>query len=299
MRRRVSAIGPNRSTAWPAITARSTGSTSGGRFEASNRASQRRSSSIRRIRLRLVVDTLERGPVPGHVPLAGEGEARLGLDDRERRPQLVRRVGGEVELAAARRLDRRRDPPADRDARRGTPPRGGTARSAAPRGSTFWRVSLTASSDWPITTQSSPTAWPASRRSTPLIVAVIGPRTPVYSAGRAGFVLSVWTWPSESTAQTTTGAPPNRSGGGASYGWSSLAVVVVEPDERRRDPLVDLVGEVALDDRDRRATQTARYATATTAVARRATRIETRRTLGSAAAATVTPPRAGSRRRGP
>ena len=39
----------------------------------------------------------------------------MGLDDRERRPQLVRRVGGELELAAAGRLDRRGDPPADGD----------------------------------------------------------------------------------------------------------------------------------------------------------------------------------------
>ena len=39
------------------------------------------------------------------------------------------------------------------------------------------RVSLTGSSDWPMTIQSSPTCWPARRSSTPSIVAVIGLET--------------------------------------------------------------------------------------------------------------------------
>ena len=83
-----------------------------------------------------------------------------------------------------------------------------------------------------------------------MIVAVTGPRTPVYSAGRAGFVLSVWTWPPE-----FDGPDHDRGAAEPLRRWGLVrvvvaAVVVVEPDERRGDPLVDLVGEVALDDRD-------------------------------------------------
>ena len=65
--------------------------------------------------LRLVVDPVERRAVPADVAVLGEGEAGVGLDDRQRRSQLMRGVGGEVELALARGLDRRADPAADRD----------------------------------------------------------------------------------------------------------------------------------------------------------------------------------------
>ncbi len=62
----------------------------------------------------LDVDLAERGAVPLGVAVLGQGQARVRLDDRQRRPQLVRRVGGELELADAGLLDRRGDPPSDR-----------------------------------------------------------------------------------------------------------------------------------------------------------------------------------------
>ncbi len=53
------------------------------------------------------------------VPLAAaflcQCETRMGLDHRQRRPQLVRRVGGELHLALARLLDRGRDTASDGD----------------------------------------------------------------------------------------------------------------------------------------------------------------------------------------
>jgi hypothetical protein len=64
--------------------------------------------------LQLGVDSPERRPVPGSVARPGKGQRRLSLDDRQRRPQFVRGVGGEFELALAGPLDRHRDAPADR-----------------------------------------------------------------------------------------------------------------------------------------------------------------------------------------
>ena len=93
---------------------RSTGSVSGWPWVASNRASQSRSSSEPVHPLRLEVDPLERGPVPGLRAVLGQGQAGMGLDDRQRRPQLVRGVRGELELAAPGDLDRGGDPAADR-----------------------------------------------------------------------------------------------------------------------------------------------------------------------------------------
>src|SRR5207237_10445162 len=65
--------------------------------------------------LRLGVDPGERVAIPVGWSLLGKSEARLRLDDGEWCPQLVRRVGRELELAAPRRLDWGRNPPADRD----------------------------------------------------------------------------------------------------------------------------------------------------------------------------------------
>ena len=115
VRCRASAIGPNRSTACAAMIARSTGSAFGGR--ASRRSGRATagpraagaSASTRGRPARRPRDT------SAASRSCGEGEAGVGLDDRERRPQLVRGVGGEVQLALAGALDRRGDTPADRD----------------------------------------------------------------------------------------------------------------------------------------------------------------------------------------
>ena len=53
--------------------------------------------------LRLRGRSARRRAIPRRVSLLREGEARLGLDHRQRRAQLVRGVGGELELALARR----------------------------------------------------------------------------------------------------------------------------------------------------------------------------------------------------
>ena len=97
---------------------------------ASKRASQSMSSSIRRIRLDS--RSTRSNAVRYQATSRSWASARLvcaSMTD-ERRPQLVRRVGGEVELAAAGGLDRRCDAPADAT-RRGTPRPAGSARSAA------------------------------------------------------------------------------------------------------------------------------------------------------------------------
>ena len=112
---RVSARPPNRSTACAARTPRSTGSTFGwppGGVEAGEPQQVVEQPAHA---LRLAVDPPEGRPVPGGVAILREREARVRLDDRERRPQLVRGVGGELELALAGRLDRRGDAPADGD----------------------------------------------------------------------------------------------------------------------------------------------------------------------------------------
>ena len=64
--------------------------------------------------LGLAVDALEgaRGTSSASRSLR-EGQGRVGLDHGERRPQLVRGIGGELQLAPAGGLDRRRDAPAD------------------------------------------------------------------------------------------------------------------------------------------------------------------------------------------
>ena len=67
----------------------------------------------------------------------------------ERRPQLVRGVGGEVELALAGGLDRLGDTSADGDRAEEDDQRAGSARSAARARMTVARVSLTGSSDLP------------------------------------------------------------------------------------------------------------------------------------------------------
>ena len=81
----------------------------------SKRASHSRSSSRRRIRAAFAVDPPEGVAVPLGAAFLRQGEARVGLDDRQRRAQLVRRVGGELHLPLARLLDGRRDAPADGD----------------------------------------------------------------------------------------------------------------------------------------------------------------------------------------
>ncbi len=54
---------------------------------------------------RLALDALEGVAVPGRVALGSQRQAGIGLDDRERRSQLVRRVRGEGQLALPRALD--------------------------------------------------------------------------------------------------------------------------------------------------------------------------------------------------
>ncbi len=61
----------------------------------------------------LGVDAPEGRTVPDRIPFAGEGERRLGLDDRQGRPQLVRGIGGELDPALAGPLDREGDAPPD------------------------------------------------------------------------------------------------------------------------------------------------------------------------------------------
>ena len=61
----------------------------------------------------LRADPLEGVPVPGRVAVLAEREARLGLDDGERGPELVGGVGGELELALPGELDRGADAATD------------------------------------------------------------------------------------------------------------------------------------------------------------------------------------------
>ena len=56
---------------------------------------------------------LEGMPIPGGIPILAERQAGLRLDDRKGGSQLVRGVGGELELALPGKLDRSADPPAD------------------------------------------------------------------------------------------------------------------------------------------------------------------------------------------
>ena len=154
---------------------------------ASNRASQSMSSSSRRIRF--VSWSTRPNAARYHAASAvlGEGQARVGLDDRERRAQLVRGVGGELELAAARRLDRRRDPPADRHRAEEHRARAGSARSAAPPTMTSLARRVTASmrlgdDDAVVADLGARRARTSCRRWSPSP----GRETLMYSAGRAG-----------------------------------------------------------------------------------------------------------------
>ena len=199
--------------------------------------------------LGLVVDTLERGPGPGHVALAGEGEARLGLDDRERRPQLVRRVGGEVELAAARCLDRRRDPPADPERAEEHRPeeerRDQQLRDDHVLAGLADRLERLADHD-PVVADGlagEPEIDAVDRRGDrPADAGVLGGKGRVRAVG-VDLAARI-----DGPDHDRGAAEPLRRRGLVRV--VVVAVVVVEPDERCRDPLVDLVGEVALDDRD-------------------------------------------------
>src|SRR5712691_8780332 len=118
--------------------------------------------------------------------------------------------------------------------------------------------------------------------STPPIVAVVGWLTWTYAAGRTASEVWVSTWPSLWTSQRISGAPPRRSGGGASYGPPSGGPLC---GRRTNDNVIRWsIWSVRLRwTMSTTAIATARYTIATTAVAARATRIEMRRTLGRAA----------------
>ena len=60
----------------------------------------------------LALDAGQRVPVLGRLARAGQGHVGFGPDHAERRAQLVRGVGGELQLAAPRLLDRRQRPQA-------------------------------------------------------------------------------------------------------------------------------------------------------------------------------------------
>ena len=119
--------------------------------------------------------TRHRGPAPGR--------ACARLDDRERRPARAR-VGGELDLASARRLDRRRDPAADGDRAQEHGKEQIGATSSQPTTSVRW-ASVTESMAWATMTRSSPTCAPAIRTCVPAIVAVTGPVTLARSVGRS------------------------------------------------------------------------------------------------------------------
>ena len=138
----------------------------------------------------------------------------MRLDHRERRPQLVRRVGGEVQLAPAGRLDRRRDAAADRH--RAEEHRGEEDRRDQELGEDDRRARVVdGSSDCPTITQSSPTCRPGEpevdaadrRRGRAHDAAELGREGRVAGRGRE-------TLPSDSTGQTRSGAPTGRSVGG-------------------------------------------------------------------------------------
>ena len=110
---RASATTPNRSTVWAASTARSTGSALGLTLRGVEARQPQQVVEQAAHPLRLAVDALERRPVPLRRAVLRQGQAGVRLDDRQRRAQLVRGVGRELQLALAGGLDRRRDAPAD------------------------------------------------------------------------------------------------------------------------------------------------------------------------------------------
>ena len=145
-----------------------------GAAAASNRASQSMSSRSRRMRFD---SRSTRAKAPRYQAASrscGEGERRVRLDHRQRRPQLVRGVRGELQLAAAGGLDRRRDAPADDD------------RADEHRAEQERRDEQHADDDRPLRVADllhglgddhaarPPTSWPATRISVPSIVAVTG-----------------------------------------------------------------------------------------------------------------------------
>ena len=285
---RVSAIAPNRSTVCAGhhrevdrlLVRRPPATRRTGRARAGPRASAASASTRGR--------PAERRAVPGGVALLGEGEARVGLDHGQRRPQLVRGVGGEVELALAGRLDRRRRPAGRSRPRRGTRRRAGAARSAARRGRSSPRVSVTGSSDWPTTIQSSPTC--AARE--PQLDAADRSRSPARatvasSAGRAGFDRR-----GQDRAvridRPQEHAAPRRAG---PAGGGLVRSAVLRPPRRAAAGRTTTVirwsiwsVRFALDDQRRRRSRPRGRRRATTPVAASATRIDVRRTLGTAPA---------------
>ena len=62
-----------------------------------------------------MLDPFEGRLIPGLSTSGAQGQARLRLDDRQRRSKLVGRIGRELQLALPGELDGRRDPPADGD----------------------------------------------------------------------------------------------------------------------------------------------------------------------------------------
>ena len=218
--RRVSATAANRSAAWAARTPRSTGSDAPGASAASNRASHSMSSRSRRIRFDSV-DPQEGGSVPRHIAVAGQRQARVRLDDRQRRPELVRGVGGELELASARGSIGAATRRPIATAPRNTPPRRNGAMSTTPRTIVRLRVGHASRSTGP---PRRGRRRPACRRrasSVPSIVAVtrIGRRVEV---GRQGRGRRVWPRPSHPAAPPRR-APAHRTDGGRSRPGSSGA----------------------------------------------------------------------------
>ncbi len=236
-----------RSAAWAASTPRSTGS------------AVRR--GLRRVEpgqpehvleqpahpLRLAVDALERTPVPLGVAILRERQARVRLDHRQRRPQLVRGVGRELELSAAgalraaRPLDGRSPPHPGRRSR------AGTARSASSPRTIVRCASPTCSIDCATITRSSPTAVPARRSSVPAMVAVVGSIDVVAgSSGSVGVVRAAMDLrrPRRSSTRAAAhrtadpGRVPGRTGqpGGAAVSRRSQAVPNDSPAGGRSAP---------------------------------------------------------------